>query len=108
MYVYYQIQEKEKNNLKDQLLISILIKEMSGRKKKTKEPKQTDSPAPAPAPVQRQRRRGGGGNSDALRASLTLIVEMLKIDDDSYNEATLRHNVNIAVRRLEKIVEKIG
>jgi hypothetical protein len=80
---------------------------MSGRKKKSKIQSPVLNSASPPPPVQRQRRRGGG-NHDAIRSSLTLIIEMLQINPDEYNESTLKHNVVIAVRRLEKIVEKLN
>jgi hypothetical protein len=47
--------------------------------------------------------------SEAIKSSLTLIVDMLEnaSDPSTFDEKTLRHNVAVSVKRLKDIVQSL-
>lgn len=62
-----------------------------------------------PVPVAPKPGRKKETKSEAIKSSLTLIVDMLEnaSDPSTFDEKTLRHNVAVSVKRLKDIVQAL-
>lgn len=44
-------------------------------------------------------------NNEAAKSKLSVVIDILTYDDNNFNEQTLRHNVQIAVKHLLAVKE---